>query len=472
LLVPSSLNSQRLLKMKLLFKRKESSRRKFVSDNSSRSSWGSSVGKGSQGSTGSRQVKVDEMDNFTINSDKKDNGESLLGKTYTESTSGSSEESDRDLVDFIISIESLDGIMSTNKGRRHQNIGQLGAPVFGVLSYSTRLAENGKVVKTNIPSMALVKSTSIGKRERWHANFGYPNMESDALEQIHLTLPMVSKQMNSRKCEYHERRLDLDINLMRGSEVIRLGFASISLCGNEYGRSQLISVGQEKLVRTMRKQGNKRISQKKKTTIGVKSVSFMKDPTRRFSLQRSNLRVSVRAAKRISTTKTYSKKESESQISQIESNVESEIIKSVGTTVEQGNAKDQDFHCKSNDDSLLEKLSGISLSRSGETTVAAEEKYNEFLATVRNPSVDESDVGTTCTEDDTLSKVSFVKFADSSSVFSGVDADGDETVTTLDNVSIGTIKFKALNDDDDKRSTYTDAKRTTSRLFQRSNLYR
>jgi hypothetical protein len=419
----------------------------------------------------SNQVKVDELDEINFGSSKmKSTGKSLFGRTYTVSTSGSSEDLQRDLIDFKISIELIDGIISTNTGRRHQNIGQLGAPVFGIISYSTRLPENGKIVKTNVPSMPLVKSkSSIGNRERFHAGFGYPNGELNTLEQIHLTLPMTSNKSNERRSKYRERRLDLDINLMRGSEVIKFGFASIALCGNEVGESKLVPVSQEKLVRTTRKKGNKRIPQKKKTTIGVKSVSFMKDPSRRFSLQRANVRVSVEAKSRKSTTSKHTKKNVGAPIVQIASTDKSDAV-SVITSAREA------FNCSSNDDSLLDKLSGISLSQS-EETIAADQKYSQFLASVRNPSVDESDHGTICTTgDETLSKIGSMNFADSSSVFSGVDTDGDDTVTTLDNVSLGTIKFKALSNDDEDNKLYNDVRKAersrASGLFQRSKLYR
>jgi len=195
----------------------------------------------------------------------------------------------------------------------------------------------------------------------------------------------------------------------------------------------------------------------------------MKDPSRRFSLQRANVRVSVEAKSRKSTTSKHTKKNVGAPIVQIASTDKSDAV-SVITSAREA------FNCSSNDDSLLDKLSGISLSQS-EETIAADQKYSQFLASVRNPSVDESDHGTICTTgDETLSKIGSMNFADSSSVFSGVDTDGDDTVTTLDNVSLGTIKFKALSNDDEDNKLYNDVRKAersrASGLFQRSKLYR
>ncbi len=424
-------------------------------------------------SRSSRQLKVDEVDEISsCYSKRKSSDKAMLESTPTVSSSGSSEDLRRELIDFKISIESLDGIISTNTGQRHRNIGQLGAPVFGIVSYSTKLPENGKVVKTNLPSLPLIKSTSsIGNRDRFHACFGYPDGESNVLEQINLTLPMTRNKSAARRSEYRERRFDLDINLMRGSEVIKIGFASISLNGTETGESRLIQVGQEKLVRTTRRKGNKRIPQTKKTTIGVRSVSFMKDPSRRFSLQRANLRVNVqaRASSRRTATAKYAQKCVEDAAPLLH-------IISTDKSTESDAEKSEGFKCNSNDDSLLDKLSGISLSQSDET-ISAEDKYSQFLSKVRNPSVDESDIGTTCTDDGNLSKIGFVKFTDGASVASGfVSADGDETVTTLDNISLGTIKFKGLSNDEGV-DVPRHAKRKSDRslgslMLQRSKLCR
>ena len=108
------------------------------------------------------------------------------------SSSSQSEGNNIEIVDFTISIEALDGIIATNTGGRHANIGQLGVPVFGIVAYRQTVSGSKNIVKTNIPSMPLAKSnSSFGNRDRFQAGFGFPGEgEGSTLEQIKIALPM------------------------------------------------------------------------------------------------------------------------------------------------------------------------------------------------------------------------------------------------------------------------------------------
>jgi len=224
---------------------------------------------------------------------------SLLPRTRSSASSVTSNtrsiKSDKiEILDFAISLEAIDGIISTRTRRSTQPH----VPVFAVASYSQELRDTNDVVKSNIPSMPLMKSTSsIGNRERYHAAFGYPDGPVNAPEVIHLGLPM--RIDNRSLAGYEARQMDITISIMRGSEVLRLGVACLSLEGDETNESKLISVGQDKTVKTTRRNGKKSVtSTTKTTTVGARSSAFNQDPSQRYSLQRANIRVSIECKRR------------------------------------------------------------------------------------------------------------------------------------------------------------------------------
>jgi len=103
------------------------------------------------------------------------------------------------------------------------------------------------------------------------------------------------------KTGYESRELDLQVGLMKGSEVIKIGTASLVLDGDENGSLQLLSIFTKKVktnpVRNKSKTTNKPIKTSKSqiVTAATKSVSFLTDPSRKYTLQRSVLRVSIDA---------------------------------------------------------------------------------------------------------------------------------------------------------------------------------
>lgn len=198
----------------------------------------------------------------------------------------------KDFTTFTAVIDSIDGIISTNTGR-HVPLGQRNQPIFAILSYYKRVATTGNTVKTNMLSLPLVKSSSsIGKRERYFARFS----EDDDQQSFNLATAM--RRSDNFKCGYEPRELDFEISLMRGSEVAKLGYATLVLTGDEDGTLQLISVNSDKAVtNTVRKAmvANKpsKTSLSSVTTTGAKMVSFSNDPTHKYTLQRGILRVSI-----------------------------------------------------------------------------------------------------------------------------------------------------------------------------------
>lgn len=253
---------------------------------------------------GSKDFNVDEKDWLPKKLNR--SGSSLLKPSSSMLSTSSSfsfskkHDGPTSIVDFTISIEALDGIIATNTGGKFVNIGQMGVPVFGVVSYNQRVVGSKSVIQSNVPSMPLVKSnSSFGNRDRFHAGFSNPLSSPGEAEsaKIEIALPM---RKNTRAASgFYGREMEMTFSLMRGSEVMKLGMISLPLSGDESGHSKLIAISNEKTVKTTRIVGNKRISQKSRSTLNSSSISFINDPSRRYSLQRANLRISVVANERI-----------------------------------------------------------------------------------------------------------------------------------------------------------------------------
>ena len=199
---------------------------------------------------------------------------------------------DKDVVAFTAVIDSIDGIICTSTGRQG-SIGQRSLPVFAVISYYKKVVTTGNTVKTNMLSLPLVKSTSsIGFRDRYYAKFS-----EDEEPQV-FSLSAAMRKLKGSQSGYEPRELDFDISLMRGSEVVKIGSTTLVMKGDEDGSIQLLPVNTEKAVtNTLRKAmtANKpaRTNMSSISTTGAKTISFIDDPTRKYTLQRSILRVSV-----------------------------------------------------------------------------------------------------------------------------------------------------------------------------------
>lgn len=217
-----------------------------------------------------------------------------------------------EILDFIVSLEIISGIISTKTSRRPSG---KNLPVFAVASYSQTITDskNGDIVKCNIPSTPLAKSPSscIGNRDRYDAAFRYPNYSTsnNALEAIHLTLPMVVDHLSMSG--YEARQIDITISIMRGCEVLELGIASLPLEGHQTHVSALVPIVDDRNRKITRVNGRKSVASTSKNTgaIGARSSAFREDPSQRYSLQRATMRVSIECKKRNtdSTRRTTSK---------------------------------------------------------------------------------------------------------------------------------------------------------------------
>lgn len=216
---------------------------------------------------------------------------SLLTKKHRQPTFVRSHKP-KDIIAFTAVIDSIDGIIATNTGKKLVN-GKSTLPVFAVISYYKKVVSTGNIVKTNMMSMPLVKSTSsIGNRERYFGSFAQDP------EPLSVTLSAAMRRDPRFKSGYEPRELNFDISLMRGSEVVKLGTSSLILTGDEKGTIQLLPVSSSKTVtNTVRKAmvANKpsKTNVSNISTTGAKMVSFQDDPTRKYTLQRAVMRVSV-----------------------------------------------------------------------------------------------------------------------------------------------------------------------------------
>ena len=185
-------------------------------------------------------------------------------------------------MDFYVKIDLLDGIIVTNSGNR-KNMVKDGLPIFAVVSYKKKIAGINKSFTTNIPSCKLESHpSSIGKnRERYYAMFN--DETQDGSQTFKLSAPMRKKGSH-----FEPRLVEFQIGLMKGSQVIYLGNATLTLNGDEKGKRQSIPVGSK----TKSKSGIKGNIKKDPPTRMI-SASFSDCPGCKYSLQRSMLRVSV-----------------------------------------------------------------------------------------------------------------------------------------------------------------------------------
>ena len=189
-------------------------------------------------------------------------------------------------MDFYVSIHFLDGVIVTHSGNKKKLVKD-SLPVFAVASYKKKIAGINKSVTTNMLSCQLENHpSSIGNnRERYFARF--VDEIQDKIHTIKLSAPMLRKKGIS-KFQFEPRVIEFQIGLMKGSQVIYLGSASLTLQGDELGKQQSIPVKSK----TPTKSGVKRNVQTS-SCVNMISASFTDNPGCKYSLQRAMLRVSV-----------------------------------------------------------------------------------------------------------------------------------------------------------------------------------
>jgi len=219
-----------------------------------------------------------------------------LSTAKTESASFESSydslQTDKEIINFYISIDAIDGIVVEKKGHRFSRKKDSdNIPVFALLSYPKK---SGSSIRTKIPSLPLTESsesTSLGRRKRYSAHFTLGENEKYTFK---MGMPM-RKIKNKRREQYEPKAIDLRISLMRGKEIIDIGFTSVVFDGKERGQQKLMPVLQNRLK-------NLPLSMKSNTQITAihkkskaKALSFADEPTKLYWFNRSHVRISVTA---------------------------------------------------------------------------------------------------------------------------------------------------------------------------------
>ncbi len=196
------------------------------------------------------------------------------------------------LVKYTISLDSIGGISCTNltgkcnSSRDHDN------PSV-VISYFKKSTENGKTEKFDIVSLPLKKSYSVNKTKAiCHAKF---EDEDDMGQKQKFSVLVGMKHNGRKKSGFDAKDFYLQVSLILGNEVIKLGNAILPLNGDETGVKKSIPLGNIKLV--TKQQSNKKnkapVSQVSKIiTEGLEAVSFSCDPKRKYALEGSHLLIS------------------------------------------------------------------------------------------------------------------------------------------------------------------------------------
>lgn len=174
----------------------------------------------------------------------------------------------------------------------------IGAPTTAVVSYRKNTYSSQTSLETFLPSLPINNPTSsTGSRYRYQAS--WPSEQStlrrdeSALERSSFMLTRCMKQEAyvpgaGIGSSYVHETLELKINLSRGTELLRLGTATLVISGEEEGEIQMLvpakPIDQDKKV-------NKKRAKAKPNKYGFFSGDF----TRRFFLdENSTLRVGIR----------------------------------------------------------------------------------------------------------------------------------------------------------------------------------
>lgn len=391
---------------------------------------------------------------------------SLTKKTL--SFAKAKKQENKDIITFEASIDSIDGIIATSTGRMGA-IGQRDQPTFAIISYYKKVVSTGSAVKTNMLSLPLVKSSSsIGKRERYYAKF----TEDDEPQSFNLSACM--RRNSNYKSGYEPRELDFEISLMRGSEVMKLGTSTLVLHGNESGSIQLIPAGTTKTVtNTLRKAmiANKpsKTSVSSVTTAGTRTVSFSNDPTRKYTLQRSILRVTVFIKGEETVPSQYLQDPDHAPNSMMLSLGHSDsvsILSSGGVTTEVLKQKYKSQAEISKDATIGSSRSSIpklntqtasteiDIDLDIESTFSGQDEYSRATSVDYNAQCGRglNLMSSESEETEIESRVSSAQlpsFGSSSSEESGrITSFSDDESALLDEISIGTIKFKGIESAD------------------------
>jgi hypothetical protein len=254
---------------------------------------------------------------------------------------------------------------SSLKTRSYADMGKI--PTLVVATFGRNVTSSDTSIKTHLPSQPLGQATSsFGSVNRYVAQWQQPKPtvlleegEMDGTSSFTFLRVMMREtielgeevQANSASSKYVHETIDIEINLLRGQEIIPIGIASLAITGDEEGTIQmslpakpLVFKGKKAVLSNSAylKKGGKGIFKKK-----LKRASFPSDPNRTFFLdENAILSVSVKSTPQEAIDDACARKQAREIRSQmkLEENCPDEINSIIGSEQpESFNSRKSDF---------------------------------------------------------------------------------------------------------------------------------
>lgn len=218
------------------------------------------------------------------------------------------------MMDITITVDVMDGlVMEVKKMSGEPSLGT--TPINAVIS-AMKNVSSSRQIATHVPSLplSLPSSNFSGKSHnlfvRWPADF---DPHGDALSTFKFSRLMKKSPVLTESCSlshlsFEPENIELAVGLMRGSEIITLGKANISIQGDEFEEMTVdIPICTAKDVVTSKKirepspmRGSTDGNQSKKATKTLKPLSFSRDTKRKFHLnEHAMVRLHVKAVPQV-----------------------------------------------------------------------------------------------------------------------------------------------------------------------------
>lgn len=188
------------------------------------------------------------------------------------------------VLNFSLSLDAVGGISCINYGNKAQ-----GDPPTVLISYFIQSNETGNIKRYDIESLPIQRIHSPSDKELYDATFE----DNDDMGGNNLFTVAVGMTRNKKKSSgFDMKEFYIQVGLKKGSEIIKLGNAIVSLNGDEAGVRKSVPLGDIKFITSFT--GNKkRVSKVSKMIVeGLEPVSFPSDPKKRYALEKSHLSIS------------------------------------------------------------------------------------------------------------------------------------------------------------------------------------
>lgn len=185
-------------------------------------------------------------------------------------------------------------------------------PITAVATFTSNVANSKKLMTTNLPSLALSTPVSAFKNINrhvvsWPAEFNPTGSELSTFKfERHMKEELLSigkmpgEENNSIMSIFVPEKLEIQLGLMRGSEMIQVGAATLVVTGEELMDTQVnlpVKISRDSVKRDRKSGSNifRRSSNSKNKNL--KAVPFPSAPSRKYSLDESaTLRLLVRVS--------------------------------------------------------------------------------------------------------------------------------------------------------------------------------